>query len=317
MAELRGLREQEERQQAFLNRILARPQTQANVELAERAAENLERTRNAIQTILDGQAADAEAARSDARQARDRADDALLDILGGAGAAGQGQAAAGAGNGGLCATTSGSPINCGLLLRHQIEQVRARVKDRARANDIIAGLVTELIQLNNQRKDLQAQLAEQQREAQEARLERVERGIELDIELADINENTKRRVALRLQLIAQLKKEARVLKLHGNALRENRNERARIRKEIEDLLENVEGGPEPWCPVELPDFAAGARLRRQRHVQPHPGSRCRRDGGRDDRGTGRAELGGKRSFAAGRDIGPYPRAGERDERDPS
>ena len=171
-AELAGLRRVEQRQQAFLDRILARPQTQANVELAEKAAANLEATRNRIQSILDGQAADAEAARADARKARDRADDALINILVGEERQARDRALRAAGTEGL---RDDLRANAALqtILQRQIEVVRARVKDQDRANQIIAGLVTEVIGLGNERKDILRRMAEAEREAAEARFERM------------------------------------------------------------------------------------------------------------------------------------------------
>ena len=238
-AELAGLRRVEQRQQAFLDRILARPQTQANVELAEKAAANLEATRNRIQSILDGQAADAEAARADARKARDRADDALINILVGEERQARDRALRAAGTEGL---RDDLRANAALqtILQRQIEVVRARVKDQDRANQIIAGLVTEVIGLGNERKDILRRMAEAEREAAEARFERIETRTELLIDIAESNENQKRVVALLRRRLVELAKEARVLKLTGNKLLENLAERARIRKTIRDMLEEEE-----------------------------------------------------------------------------
>jgi len=121
------------------------------------------------------------------------------------------------------------------LLRQQIEVARKTIKDAAERADVLQDLREQLIGvLSDLREDRRA-FREQLRRELEERQERIRRGVELDIELADLNENTKRRIKLRQDLIRQLLRERRILKLTGNALKENRNEIARIRKEIEDI----------------------------------------------------------------------------------
>jgi len=119
--------------------------------------------------------------------------------------------------------------------RSQIEEIRKTLGNTRAARDAIQRLQDQILLEANKIKENQRRFREQLRRELEERQERIRRGVELDIELADINENTRRRINLRLKLIAQLKREAKVLKLTGNALKENRNEQARIRKEIEEL----------------------------------------------------------------------------------
>lgn len=121
------------------------------------------------------------------------------------------------------------------LIERQIAEASKRIKDvdvrrqfLAAANRLLVQLVLDIKRDTRQMmRDIQAALREEQ--------ERFQTGIELDIELADLNENTKRRIKLRQDLIRALLKERRVLKLTGNALKENRNEVARIRAEIEKI----------------------------------------------------------------------------------
>jgi TP901 family phage tail tape measure protein len=121
------------------------------------------------------------------------------------------------------------------ILKGQIALIRKTLGNTKEARQLIKGIqdaiLTEVIKLRTDRQNFRKQL----HDALVERVERIQRGIELDIELADINENTKRRIALRQRLIAQLKREAKLLKLTGNQLKENRNEQARIRAEIDAI----------------------------------------------------------------------------------
>jgi uncharacterized phage infection (PIP) family protein YhgE len=127
------------------------------------------------------------------------------------------------------------------ILQGQIAIIRQALGNTAAARDLINAIqdriLDEIEKLQKDRKDFRKQLQDMLVE----RLERVQRGIELDIELADINENTRKRIALREKLIQQLKNERRKLKLTGNALKENRNEIARIRQEIEEIEKEERG----------------------------------------------------------------------------
>jgi hypothetical protein len=122
------------------------------------------------------------------------------------------------------------------LIKQQIQKIRERIRDEQQRKEAIRQLRIALI---DSRREEEALREEQRKNAlaeRQAAIERRAQSLELDIELADINENDARSVALRRRRIAQLKKEAKLLKLEGNALKENRNERARIRKEIEEIL---------------------------------------------------------------------------------
>jgi TP901 family phage tail tape measure protein len=190
---------------------------------------------NEIASIREQQATDAKNAAEDIKKAQDDADNALLDALSTRRDDADRRAAVAASTEGLQDDIA-AQNRIQALITIQIGKVRAQIKNE----QLRAQAIRELRIAKNAARREEAALREQQREAAaEQRATRIlERGaaLELDIELADINENDKRRVALRRRRIAQLKKEARLLKLEGNALKENRNERARIRKEIEDIL---------------------------------------------------------------------------------
>lgn len=98
-------------------------------------------------------------------------------------------------------------------------------------SDIQDRILTEAGKLRTDQQNFRKQL----RDALVATIERIRTGIQLDVDLADINENTKKRISLRQKLIQNLIKERKKLHLTGNALKENRNEIARINKEIEDI----------------------------------------------------------------------------------
>jgi hypothetical protein len=239
-AELAELRAREQRQAAFLERLLDEPAlTSKQIELQRKAAAQLDQTRDQINAILDQQASDAEKAATDARAAQSRTQQAFLEMLGGAQARARNLILRAAGTESLKDDIRFNKEFRELLLK-QIEQVRETVTDAQRRAQELRSLTALLIQVGAEIKDLRRQQREAQREAVEAQLERAQTGTQLDIELADINENTRRRVALRLKLIQQLLKERRVLKLTGNALKENRNEIARIRKEIEEITKEQE-----------------------------------------------------------------------------
>jgi hypothetical protein len=239
-AELAELRAREQRQAAFLERLLREPAlTTKQIELQRKAAAQLDQTRDQINAILEEQASNAEKAATDARAAQARTQQAFLEMLGGQQARARNLILRAAGTESLKDDIRFNKEFRELLLK-QIEQVRETVTDAQRRASELRSLTALLIQVGAEIRDLRKQQREAQREAVEAQLERAQTGTQLDIELADINENTRRRVALRLKLIQQLLKERRVLKLTGNALKENRNEIARIRKEIEEITKEQE-----------------------------------------------------------------------------
>jgi methyl-accepting chemotaxis protein len=82
-AELAELRAREQRQAAFLERLLDEPAlTSKQIELQRKAAAQLDQTRDQINAILDQQASDAEKAATDARAAQSRTQQAFLEMLG-------------------------------------------------------------------------------------------------------------------------------------------------------------------------------------------------------------------------------------------
>lgn len=121
------------------------------------------------------------------------------------------------------------------LIQDQIDEARKRIKDVAERRDFIKAANDLLVQLLLDIKKDKEQMARDAREAIQTKQANILEGIELDVELADINENTNRRIALRKRLIAALLRERKVLHLTGNALKENRNEIARINAEIEEI----------------------------------------------------------------------------------
>jgi TP901 family phage tail tape measure protein len=246
MESLQERRENLERELAAQEAIIARPGTAgdatAREAIRQRILPQLEAVNSEIENILAEQQAKAESiqrdrenAQKDQLRAREEADREFLDRLAGRrDDADRRASAAGETEGVADDIRAQDAIQA--LIKIQITKVRARVSGEKARKAAIRELRIAIIASRNEEAALRE---EQKKAAAEQRVSAIlERGaaLELDIELADINENDKRRVALRRRRIAQLKREAKLLKLEGNALKENRNERARIRKEIEDIL---------------------------------------------------------------------------------
>ena len=229
--ELSGLQERERRQQEFLERILSRPQTQANVDLATKAAENLDKTRREIQSILDKNATDARTARDEAQRSLDEADQNFLSAFA-AGRERAGLRVAAAEQTAGVADDIKFQNQLQALIKQQIAKVRDLIKDEKVRAATILDLRRALIESQNAEQALRDERRKAREDERRSRQEELTRGVELDVELADINENTKRQIRSRLQLIKRLQQEAKALDLHGNALKENRNKRARLRQEI-------------------------------------------------------------------------------------
>jgi len=171
--ELSVLRARQKRQQAFLNAVLGREQTPKNVALAEKAAQNLKNTNDAIESIQNQMTAEQQKAASDteARQtklqnARDRADQAFIDGISGK--------LAGIDNRILAAETKDALAQQIRLekvkrdaLIESISQVRQTVKNAKDRATELRSLTAELIRTNGEI----TSLTKEQRESEEKRLE--------------------------------------------------------------------------------------------------------------------------------------------------
>lgn len=126
------------------------------------------------------------------------------------------------------------------LIKEQIAGVRARITDEKLRNEVIAQLTGILIQTKAELK----RLAEAQKAAQEEQRRAFLEALDLDIELAEIQDNETAEVAARTRKINVLEKALRAeAKAHGkNTLlyKQLRNEIARERAAIEDVKDEEE-----------------------------------------------------------------------------
>lgn len=249
---LRILREREDKQQAFLERMLALPQTAKRQKTVQKAAANLDSTRNQIQSILDKQEGDAkrEAAENkrkagDIARARDDADQAVIDAFGRREEDAEGRI--------LVAQASeslGDDIKRNkqlrALLRKQNENAQQRIKDLETRRDFIRENARKILNLNNEIKDLNQQLLEQQREEQKDRQDQIRESITLDIEFAEITENRRLEIRNRQRLIASFQKELDALRKikdktdeEKNRIKELRNSIAREKQAIKELRDET------------------------------------------------------------------------------
>lgn len=234
------LRQKEAKQQAFLDRMLARPQTKSVQKTVEQAAQNLKQTQDQIQSILNTQAADAERAAADITQAKNKADQALLNALGGAQTRAQDQI--------LRAQATKSlkddirfAVQFRNTLRKQIEIVRAQVKDAQTRATELRSLTTQLIKANADIRNLRQQARDAARQDRADRLARQDESVQLDIELAQITGNRQAEIRAhnaRIKLLQQRIKNAQGNRLEIKRLKvEIAREKAAIRElkgEVDD-----------------------------------------------------------------------------------
>lgn len=233
------LEEREQNLQAFIDRLNKREQTKAVVATLTKANQDLDAVRAEIDSILSQQASDNERAARDIQSARDKADQSFLDMLSGKRDTRERFITQAEGTESLKDDIR-LRVRFINLLEQQIKNARKTIQDAKLRAATIASLTSQIVQVGNEIKRLRQEQRQALRDAAQERQERLERSIQLDIDLADTNENQKRQISLRLKLIAQIRREIKVLHLQGNALKEKRNEIARINKEIEDLRKEDE-----------------------------------------------------------------------------
>lgn len=127
------------------------------------------------------------------------------------------------------------------LYNKQKTEAKKRIKDAETLAAFLADVNQKIFQLEigiaQDQKSLRQQIRQEQREARD----RIIESIELDVELAEINENTNREIALRRKLIKALEDQIKHEK--GNTLRikELRNEIARQKQAIRELQQEEKG----------------------------------------------------------------------------
>lgn len=123
------------------------------------------------------------------------------------------------------------------IYNHQKAVARKKIKDKEALEEFLLStdqkIFTLTLEIQNDRKDLQQQLKEEQRNARE----KIVTGLELDIEFAQITENRGREVALRKKLIKALQDQIKHEKGNTNKIKELRNEIARQRQAIKEATD--------------------------------------------------------------------------------
>ena len=126
--------------------------------------------------------------------------------------------------------------NTALLAVYEQQKIVARkkIKDAEVLADFLAEVDQKIFEIGLEvaadRKELRQQIRQEQRDARE----RVITGLNLDIELAEINENKKKEISLRRQLIRALEDQIKHEKGNTNKIKELRNEIARQRQAIRE-----------------------------------------------------------------------------------
>lgn len=126
------------------------------------------------------------------------------------------------------------------ILRRQVEEDAKKIKDLETRRTFIAETTRKIIQLTQEIKADQKEQRRAEREAVREQADRAIRGVELDIEFAEITENTRREVALRRKLIKQLEDRIKLEKGNTNKIKELRNEIARQKEAIKEALQESE-----------------------------------------------------------------------------
>lgn len=129
----------------------------------------------------------------------------------------------------------------------QNKLAQERIKDLETRRDFVRDNAKRIIQINLEIKQLEEDLAEQQREIAEERRDQIRESIRLDIEFGEITENERFEEQARRRLIASLNKELAVLQAikkksqeQKNRIKEIRNEIAREKAAIKELRDEAE-----------------------------------------------------------------------------
>ena len=237
------LREREENLENFIRRLSQRKQTKAVVETLTKANQDLANTRQEIQSILDRQASENEQAARQAETARDKADNAFLDLLQGRRDRREKFITQAEGTESLRddIILRQRFIN---LLEQQIENVRKTIRDAKLRAATIRALTAEIVQVGNEIKRLREQQREAIKAAAQARQQRLEESIQLDIGLAETTGNVRAEIAARQRLIALLRKQQALVKKGTLEWKRLRNEIAEQQQAIEDARKQNEKGKE-------------------------------------------------------------------------
>lgn len=133
-----------------------------------------------------------------------------------------------------------SNIELRAILRKQIRAADDKIKNLETRRDFVRTTRRKILALTNEIRADQRKQRQEERQGVRDTADRAIRGVELDIELAEINENTGVEVKLRRKLIAQLQERIKLEKGNTNKIKELRNEIARQKVAIKEALEESE-----------------------------------------------------------------------------
>jgi hypothetical protein len=233
-AELSLQRQIEARQQAFLDAVLARPRTAKNVELAKKAAANLQQTRAAIAAIVEGQKADAKAAADKLVSDAAAADQTVLQGLADARQRQENLITAAGDTAGLADDISRQQGLKALITR-QIALIRDSSIAQKTKNAAILQLTTALAQTTSAIKGLRDSAREQREQEQEQREQDKQDAFDAQVALAEAEGNTKLQIQLINTRIAGINREIAAGKAEGAALNKLKTDRASLQQQREDL----------------------------------------------------------------------------------
>ena len=182
--ELSILREREARQETFLNRLLRREQTPKNVELATKAAQNLDRTRAAIASIVQQQQSAAKAAADRVIRDASAADRTFLEALAAA-RENQENAIAAADITPRATDDIRERTELRTLIQNQIRRLRASDVDEKTKQAAIRALTASVISTTAAIKGLKTARDEQREANRQAALDRVAENLALRTQIAE------------------------------------------------------------------------------------------------------------------------------------
>lgn len=240
---LQKLRAREKRQKALFDELNAIPKasrTKAQSARLATVAANLNATRAAIDDIVTQNEADAKAAADKADESRKKAASDTERIFGK-----QEQQAINKQT--LAAATEGFEDDLKAdqaLLRlyiRQRAQASKKIKDAEALRDFLADVNQKIFQVNQDIKKDRKSLNQQLRQEDRDRRERIQTGLNLDIEFAEITGNRKLEISLRRKLIKALEDQIKHEKGNTNKIKELRNEIARQKQAIKEVDKEAKG----------------------------------------------------------------------------
>ena len=242
--ELAILRQREQRQESFLEAVLGREQTEKNVELATKAAQNLDRTRAEITAIVEGNAADAQRARDEQQRIAEEdqrdADRVFLERQGDVRARQQRLV-------GLTDETEGLQDDIKrrqqlrTIITQQISALRQASLDEKTKQAAIKALVAAKQATSDEINKLTRTQAEQNREQREAAQEERESAqIALGESILDLTGNKNPLLRALNEAVRDAIRERNVAKKGSVAFIEAQTEINNLLKRRKDILEDVE-----------------------------------------------------------------------------